>query len=189
MATPTSAISVTNTSFLEAAFFPAPWRQALVAGFPGDPEKPDDANWQAYRASCLPGLVRERNLNMYFCPSLTFTTRRQLSEFVSFHVIVIDDYGTKVVPGQPEKLLGRPANYIIETSPGNYQAGWFLEPVTDLAWVKGMLRKLKDRLGAGDNLTDPMAWRRLPIGINGKTKYRTAKGLPWVVDIASKVYP
>ena len=130
----------------------------------------------------LPGPARERELNMYFCPSLVRGTRRHIGGFISLHVIVVDDYGTKVAVGEPEKILGRPANYIIETSPGNYQAGWLTGGLDDLAWVKGMLTRLRQVLGAGDNLTDPVIWRRLPVGINGKPKYRSKAGAPWQVE-------
>ena len=172
--------SVSNKQFLKSAFGPA-WKRALIAGFAGNPEDPAEANWTAYPARMLPGPARERDLNMYFCPSLVCGTRRHVGAFISLHVIVIDDYGIKVAVGAPQKLLG-PASYIIETSPGNYQAGWCIEPLSDLAWVKGMLTRLRQVLGAGDNLTDPVAWRRLPVGINGKPKYRSKAGAPWQVE-------
>ena len=174
-------ISVSNKEFLKAIFGPA-WKRALIAGFAGNPEDPADANWTAYPAKMLPGPARERELNMYFCPSLVRGTRRHVGGFISLHVIVIDDYGTKGAVGEPEKILGRPANYIIETSPGNYQAGWLTGGLDDLAWVKGMLTRLRQVLGAGDNLTDPVIWRRLPVGINGKPKYRSKAGAPWQVE-------
>jgi hypothetical protein len=169
---------ITNEQFLRAAFG-AHWKRALVAAFPGDPENPQEANWTAYPAKMLPSAARQSQLNTYFCPSLVRGTRRALYEFVSFHVIVIDDYGTKVDRGRPEEFLGKPASYILETSPSNFQAGWFIEPRTDLAWVRGFLQSLKLALGAGDNLTDPMTWRRLPVGINGKAKYRDPMGRSW----------
>lgn len=174
-------LSLSNKHFLKAAFGPALWKRALICGFAGNPEDPADANWMAYPATMLPGRLRERSLNMYFCPSLVRGTRRHIGAWTSLHVIVVDDYGTKVRAGDPEKVLG-PARYVVETSPGNYQAGWFTEPLTDLGYVKGMLTQLRQILGAGDNLTDPVAWRRLPVGINGKPKYRSQTGAPWRIE-------
>ena len=161
---------MTNQQFLEIIFGDQ-WRRALITGFRGDPDKPRDAWWAAYPAEMLPGAEIERDLNMYFCPSLTRGTKRWLTHFESFHVIVVDDYGTKITPGVPERVLGRRPSYVIETSPGNYQAGWLTDPVTDVAWLRRMLKGLRERLGAGDNLADPMAWRRLPVGMNGKPRH------------------
>lgn len=174
---------VTNEQFLRAVFGDR-WKGALVAAFPGDPENPKEANWTAYPATMLPSSSRQSQLNTYYCPSLTRGTRRALHDFVSFHVIVVDDYGTKITRGKPEAILG-PAHYVLETSPDNFQAGWFIEPRTDLAWVRGFLQRLKLALGAGDNLTDPMTWRRLPLGINGKKKYRNPMGKPWQAGLSS----
>lgn len=177
---------ITNEIFLRIIFGDQ-WQRALIAGFPGNPET--HANWQAYRASMLPSAARQRELNMYFCPSLVRGTRRWISEFMSFHVIVVDDYGTKVPVGQAELVLGTRPSYVIETSPGNYQAGWLMEPVLDLGWVKGMLKELRIRIGAGDNLADPVIWRRMPVGINGKVKYQGRDGRPWRTELASGDQP
>lgn len=173
---------VSNEQFLRSAFGNQ-WKRALIAAFPGDPENPQEANWTAYPATMLPSAARQSRLNTYFCPSLVRGTRRALHEFASFHVVVIDDYGTKVARGKPEAILGD-ASYILETSPDNFQAGWFIEPRADLAWVRGFLQQLKAALGAGDNLTDPMVWRRLPVGINGKKKYQNTTGAPWQTNLS-----
>lgn len=160
--------AVTNEMFLRFLFGDQ-WPRALIAGFAGDPRVAEDANWTAYPATMLPSEARQRELNMYFCPSLVRGTRRVIHAFISLHVLVVDDYGTKVPAGVPEQILGVGPTYVLETSPGNYQAGWKLDPpLVDLAWTKGMLARLRDVLGAGDNLTDPVIWRRLPVGINGK---------------------
>ena len=167
---------VSNEQFLQQIFGDQ-WQRALIAGFAGDPRSAAEANWTAFPAHRLPGLDVQARLNMYFCPSLVRRTRRVLAEFVSFHVIVVDDYGTKVPIGRAEKVLGTKPAYVIETSPGNYQAGWACEAITDLAFVRALLKKLHALIEA-DNLADPMIWRRLPVGINGKP---SAKG--WATDL------
>lgn len=164
------SITQTNEKFLQANFRNQRER-ALVAWFRGDPSRgSQDVNWAAKTATMLPPEVEQRELNMYFSPSLFRGTLRREADFVSFHVIVFDDYGTKVPAGKPEAFLGKPS-YLIETSPGNFQAGWICDPLTDLTWVKGMLEQLRAAVGSGDNLTDPTIWRRLPVGINGKPEH------------------
>jgi hypothetical protein len=171
---------ITNELFLQTIFGDQ-WEDALIAGFPGDPRVASEAHWTAYPAHRLPGPAEQARLNMYFCPSLVRRTRRVLGEFVSFHVIVVDDYGTKVEAGTPEAILGTGPNYMLETSPGNYQAGWFVKPpITDLAWLRGILKQLRGLIGGdADNLADPMIWRRLPVGTNGKCRSET-----WRTDLA-----
>lgn len=162
----------TNEQFLQA-IFEDQWRRALICGFRGDPRAAGDAQWTAFPASMLPSREVQRHLNLYFCPSLVRARRRVLHEFESFHVLVVDDYGTKIAAGVPEAVLGTSPSYLIETSPGNHQAGWLMvEPVRDLGWVRGMLRDLRQAIGAADNLTDPVIWRRLPVGTNGKPANR-----------------
>lgn len=163
---------LTNERFLEIVFGDQ-WPRALIAGFTGDPQVGSDANWTAFPARMLPPPDRQAALNMYFCPSLARGTRRSLGDFISFHVLVVDDYGTKVPEGVVEDVLGTGPDYVLETSPGNCQAGWLLEaPIADLAVVRGLLRQLKVRIGKADNITDPMTWRRLPVVTNGKPKNR-----------------
>ena len=94
---------------------------------------------------------------------------RKTADFGAIYAVVLDDYGVKVKPGQAKAILGEPS-YIIETSPGNFHAGWFTEGLTDRAWVHGMLRALYEALGrTGDNLVKPTTLVRLPVGTNGKT--------------------
>lgn len=179
-----TGVPITNRLFLEAVF-KSDWEHALICGFPGDPESKDDANWVAYPAWMLPDEDKARTLNMYFCPSLVTGTHRTGANFLSCHVIVVDDYGTKVDAARADRLLGRKPNYVIETSPGNYQAGWLMTANTRLRQVKNVLGSLHRHLGAGDNLADPMVWRRLPVGINGKAKYRLRDGTPFHVRISA----
>jgi hypothetical protein len=83
--------------------------------------------------------------------------------------VMLDDLGTKALP--LERLDGCPPSFVIETSPGNFQASYlFSEPQTDLNRVKALNQSLVD---AG--LCDPGAkspatrYGRLPIAVNGKT--------------------
>jgi hypothetical protein len=97
--------------------------------------------------------------------------------FDAFHVLVLDDVGTKV---PRERIAGVAPTWEIETSPGNSQVGFVLtDPIKDLPTVK----RLQDAVMAA-GLCDPGAsgsgrWVRLPHAINGKAKYRI-DGVPFV---------
>jgi putative DNA primase/helicase len=150
------------------------WGDVLVTSFLRDPSDPNAPrqDWNAWPARDVLNNPHFDEGNTYFCPSLLVpgTRDRQLDNFRSLNVIVIDDVGTKVDLAEVTSLLRTGPTYLIETSPGNHQAGWKLNPAeTDLAWVKGMLHQLDQALGGkADNLTNPVAWRRLPVGWNTK---------------------
>lgn len=92
--------------------------------------------------------------------------RRRKIQFDALCAIMLDDVGTKV----SQDWLSLPPSWLLETSPGNYQAGYILrEPLTD--------GKLADRLMNGiirAKLCDPGAGgpcarlARLPMAVNGK---------------------
>jgi putative DNA primase/helicase len=161
---------ITNEQFLKAIFGPR-WGEVLVSYFQGDPKTA--RNWQSYPAATVLG-VMHAGLNNYYDVSLPSAAGgRTGASFDALYAIVIDDYGVKVDPAKVEQLLGVGPNYVIETSPGNYHAGWFIEPLCDRAWVLGLLRDLYRALGAGDNLVKPTTLVRLPVGSNGKAELIT----------------
>ena len=166
--------TTTNRDFLELIFGDQ-WDQALVTSFkrdPSDPQAPRE-DWNAWLAGDVLTNPHFDDGNTYFCPSLLVPGSRDrvIENFRSLHVIVIDDVGTKIKLIEVVNLLRVQPTYIIETSPGNHQAGWKIEAETNLAWVKGMLTQLDRTLGGADNLTNPVAWRRLPVGFNTKQKW------------------
>jgi hypothetical protein len=167
--------NLTNEQFLRMLFGDQ-WGDVLVTSFLRDPSDPDapPQDWNAWPARDVLNNPHFDEGNTYFCPSLMVpgTRDRKLSDFQSLNVITIDDVGVgmKVDLATVTSLLRTGPTYLIETSPGNHQAGWKLDPAeTDLAWVKGMLTQLDLKLnGTADNLTNPVAWRRLPVGWNTK---------------------
>jgi Protein of unknown function (DUF3987) len=162
---------VSNEMFLKAVFGDR-WGEALVAYFAGDPNPATNGqvNFQTYPAGSVIN-VMNHHLNNYWDVSLPRPGGgRGGQDFEAIYAIVIDDYGVKVDADLVGKLLGCDPSYIIETSPGNYHAGWFIEPQSDRAWVWGALRALYRALGNnGDNLVKPTTVVRLPVGTNGKT--------------------
>jgi hypothetical protein len=110
--------------------------------------------------------------SMYFntstcVPDQQGTLRHKKSLFSAFHVLVLDDIGTKI-PTENVPTDMKPT-YIIETSQGNFQYGYVLdEPLTDLNAATALCQT-----AALSGLTDGggvMATKivRLPEGVNGK---------------------
>ena len=110
-------------------------------------------------------------MSAYFSTStLTMTKgtmRHTKQAFVAYHVLVLDDVGTKIPLDKiPEDLV---PNYIIESSPGNYQYGYILKtPITDYDEAQLLIDLFVD-----EGLTDgggamPCKKVRLPCGVNMK---------------------
>jgi hypothetical protein len=92
--------------------------------------------------------------------------RRQKARFAGLHAVMLDDVGTKVA----SERLTLPPSWLLETSPGNHQAGYLLDaPLTDGAAAD----RLMNAIIAAD-LCDPGAngprarLARLPVAVNGK---------------------
>jgi hypothetical protein len=101
-----------------------------------------------------------------FRPDEAGKFRRQKSLFHALHAVMLDDVGTKVAM---ERLTLSPS-WLLETSLGNYQAGYLLrEPLTDGTLADSLMNAI---VAAG--LCDPGAngprarLARLPVAINGK---------------------
>lgn len=113
--------------------------------------------------------------NNYFCVS-TMTvpwTRRKL-HFKALHVLVVDDVGPKVVPAMVLSELGTPT-YRLETSPGNEQWGYVLDPpITDLSRAESLIDRTIQLLTGGKDpgMKGVTRLMRLPFGSN--TKYTPA---------------
>jgi hypothetical protein len=102
-------------------------------------------------------------------PDDTGKLRHMKDLFSAFHVLVLDDIGTKIpLDRLPQDMLD--PSYIIESSAGNFQYGYVLdEPVTDYDHARAIvstaaLAGLTDSGGAM-----PCKVVRLPDGINGKS--------------------
>tara|TARA_R110000744_G_scaffold100364_4_gene193632 strand:- start:264 stop:2771 length:2508 start_codon:yes stop_codon:yes gene_type:complete len=111
---------------------------------------------------------------MYFnasscVPDSEGVLRHKRDLFSAFHVLVLDDIGTKIPLDSMPKALRDQPTYIIESSKGNFQYGYVLDvPVTDYDHAVALVQT-----AAMAKLTDCgglMATKivRLPAGINGK---------------------
>jgi len=116
----------------------------------------------------------------YFCPSLLKASRRTNDMVERVMVMVIDDVGTKIDREEFE-MFAPEASYWIESSPGNFQVGYFIKG----GMTVEAYRKLRARMkanpiwGKADGI-DPVHLFRLPQGINTKV---SAAG--WNAKVAS----
>lgn len=161
---------VSNHEFMAALFGQSfGSSKPLVCSKPGDPAA---GGWMPRAWPCP---TSESGLNWYFCPGLygpdsNGQPRAKRENVHSVCVICLDDVGTKADIQVLDALV---PTWLIETSPGNYQAGYaFDQPVEDLDYVDQLKQKLIE-----SGLCDPGAtggvarWMRLPVGINGKAKF------------------
>lgn len=178
------AIMVPNRMFLEAAAGEE-WGRVRVAMFACDPVAATAGQWAGAQAASMlraPHL----ELNTYYSVSLQAQGgRRGIAAFERLFAIVLDDVeisstmaspqlpaargNTKLGLAAAEALLG-PPSYILETSPGNCQAGWFCD-LSDPEFAQGVTAAILGALGAGDNLRNLVGYMRLPVGTNRKAAY------------------
>jgi hypothetical protein len=181
---------VSNTVFLEATLVDAmPGTYTIVCSFRGDPYKADRAAWAGRPWS--PGQKLPSGFdagNTYLTVSTfepdpqTGECRRRKSLFQAMHAVMVDDIGTKV---QPAKLLLAPSA-MIETSPANFQAYYFILQDAD-ARVRPTCERLIDRMiaagltadGKDPGMAGVTRYGRLPVGVNGKAKYVKQLGRPF----------
>ena len=145
----------------------------VVVSFTGDPNKvPAKAwfgrPWQAdpHAPANLPASANNYFSLAVFWPDEAGHYRRQKARFAALHAVMLDDVGTKVAM---ERLTLLPS-WLIDTSPGNHQAGYLLhEPLADGSAADRLMNAI---VAAG--LCDPGAngprarLARLPVAVNGK---------------------
>lgn len=160
---------ITNDEFISEIFGePVVNLAPLVCSKAGDPDK---TGWPAEAWPCD---TTDSNKNWYLAPSLfaadatgEYRAKKELAK--SIHALMLDDIGTKV---DPERLALEPS-WRIETSPGNYQAGFiFIEPIIDIARVEKFKQRLLEEGLCDKGATGATArWMRMPDAINGRPKY------------------
>lgn len=167
---------ISNEDFLQVVFSNNSSNALpLLVNFEGSPTSAPSKAWSGHpwmnnTAGHMSSTLKTNNyfsLAVFFPDDLGLFWRRK-SNFHALHAIMLDDIGTKV---SMEKLSA-PPSWLIEISPGNYQAGYLLiEPIVH----GGMADQLVNAIIAA-GLCDPGAsgprtrLARLPIGVNGKLK-------------------
>lgn len=143
-----------NHAFLRAVFgADLSINKPIVVSFPGNPTNAPSRSWYGQvwldGHSSLPADENNYFSLASFVPDETGRYRRKKTSFKALHAMMLDDLGSKV----SMERVTLPPSWLLETSPGNYQAGYILsEPLTD-----GLLAdKLMNAIVAA-NLCDPGA--------------------------------
>jgi len=167
----TETLITTNSDFLEGIFLDLQDGERPIVL---DVRGPINAatRWGVGKA-WEPGLdVDEEGMNWFFTLASFVPDdgkyRRRKSQFARAYGVYLDDVGTKAAPR--ERLDKCPPSYLIETSPGNFQAGYlFDEPCSDPRRVETLQRMLIEAGLCDAGANGPSARiGRLPFGVNGK---------------------
>lgn len=177
---------ISNKNFIAYGFnkcspHEAPW----VTGFEGDPYSVKPYFWGGRPIlNGMPSFIRPDH-NNYICvstfkPSADGTWHRSKNNFSAMHVVMIDDIGTKILTN---RIILKPS-VLVETSPGNYQAWYFLDPpITDPVkadmLIKGMIENGLTADSKDPGMRGVTRYGRLPDGSNAKAKYVEKLGKPF----------
>jgi hypothetical protein len=143
----------------------------ILVSFKGNPADVPKHKWYGQPWINSASVVSPSDANNYFSlasfkPDDAGKYKRKKSHFQSLHAVMLDDIGAKV---SIERLTLTPT-WLLETSSGNYQAGYILaEPICTHKQADQLMNAI---INAG--LCDPGAngptarLARLPCGINGK---------------------
>lgn len=162
----------TNSEFLAAIFknLTEPHRP-FVAGFAGKPAP--ESPWGGKAWSAARSATYNPALNWYFTLATYAPAddgyRRRDKDCTAVWGLMLDDLGTKALP--LTRLDACPPSYVIETSAGNYQAGYlFEEPVTDFDSIKKLNQSTVDAGLCDSGAKAPTSrFGRLPFASNCKT--------------------
>jgi len=108
----------------------------------------------------------------YWCVgAIPWGKARKNSNVENVRALVIDDVGTKLpkhdIDGLIEVgILPSPLGYVVESSAGNFQYGWYLSDGDVAAYAQ--LRKMMAEIYDMKDGMAPSHLFRLPIGVNGK---------------------
>jgi hypothetical protein len=185
-------LPVTNTEFLEALCADLPDSAAAMhCSVLGDPYAAPRPAWFARPWTFGDALRARPTYNNYVSVGAVYADpvlkeyRRRKANFARLLAVMVDDLGTKLPMFHAERL--RPSA-LIETSPENFQAFYFLKPcaITDSAERSTHLIDAMIKQGLAADADPGMAGcvrlGRLPVGINGKRKYERA-GQPFHVRL------
>jgi hypothetical protein len=165
-------IEVSNADFLQAIFGDNLANDCLLlVSFKGNPANVDKSRWYGHPWINAASVELPRDANNYFSlarfkPNDAGEYRRKKAQFQGLYAIMLDDVGSKV----PIERLTIEPSWLIETSPGNYQAGYLLStPITSIKEADQLMSAI-----INGGLCDPGAsgpttrLARLPVAVNGK---------------------
>ncbi len=164
---------VGNGEFLLTVFGDLVDARPIVVSFEGDPTNVPAKVWfgRPWLGATDLSISLPASANNYFSlatfrPDDAGQFRRQKARFQALYAVMLDDIGIKVALDR----LTLPPSWLLETSPGNHQAGYLLrEPLADGSVADRLMNAI---VAAG--LCDPGAngprarLARLPDAVNGK---------------------
>ena len=179
-------ISITNATFIHAVFPSLPEHAfAASCSKAGDPSI---GGWTSLRCDDNAEKLLSSHNNFINCssfyPGEDGSFRALKGKFAACHFLMLDDIGTKV----PIERLGEfKLSWLIETSPGNHQAGIILsEPIFNGDVAVRLLNAIISAELCDAGATGPLSrWARLPAGINGKPKHADDKGVAFECRLVS----
>jgi len=165
-------IIISNVDFLQAVFgISLKDGCPILVSFKGNPATIPKSKWYGHPWSNTSAAGLPDDANNYFSlaqfrPNEAGEYRRKKAQFQSLFAVMLDDIGSKV----PIERLTLTPSWLLETSPGNYQAGYILaEPISNSKTADQLMNAI---INAG--LCDPGAGgptarlARLPVAVNGK---------------------
>jgi hypothetical protein len=171
-------LQVSNDDFLRLVTTKMPAGQrAWVTQFPQDPSTEGEWTGQPYDPARPVQWRADCNTYMAIGSMLPGAHTRSNKNFGALLAIVLDDIGTKVQLDAP-----RPEpSWVIETSPGNFQYGYYLnDPITDDRLAARLIGGLVQKGGITDGgASGIVRYVRLPVGVNTKRDIVFANGGPW----------
>jgi len=170
--------TVSNADFICTAFaqINLDHETVWVTGFREDPALVPHYKWGGQPVLPFPRSINPDHNNYVAVSSFGIGDdglyHRRKANFGRKYAVMVDDVGTKV---SPAKLL-LPPNAIVETSPWNFQAWYFLAtPESDRIraerLIKGMIASGLTADGADPGMNGVTRYGRLPVGVNTKAKY------------------
>ncbi|GAB0058088.1 hypothetical protein SIID45300_02430 [Candidatus Magnetaquicoccaceae bacterium FCR-1] len=163
--------SVSNTQFLAALFGNTKSDHCpILVSFPGHPGEVPGGAWMGHPWKENSPELPEANNNYFslavFRPDEAGIYRRQKARFMALHAVMLDDIGSKV----PREHLTLPPSWLLETSKGNFQAGFILkEPITDGTAADRLMNAIVTAGLCDPGANGPRArLARLPVAVNGK---------------------
>lgn len=147
----------------------------ILCAFPGDPHLAEPRSWRPKPWRPGTKIALPSSWNVYttissFRAAPDGSWRRRKDLFAAGQALMVDDVGTKVAP----EAVSVEASAIIETSPGNCQHWYFLDPPEgDVARFDALIRSFIDGklLGQDPGMAGVTRVGRLPGFRNGKPAY------------------
>ena len=166
--------TVSNGAFLRAVFGDNPAEvRPVVVSFEGSPASVPAKAWfgRPWAGNANPDAGLPASANNYFSlavfrPDEAGQYRRQKARFHALYAVMLDDVGSKVAM----ERLTLPPSWLLETSPGNHQAGYLLrEPLTDGNMADRLMNAVVNAGLCDPGANGPRArLARLPVAVNGK---------------------